>query len=323
MEPLIEIENLSIGFKTRRGFVRAVDGVDMRIKRKESVALVGESGCGKSTLVRAIPRIFPPSARILSGKIFFKGQNLLHISDSELRKIRGMEIGMIFQDPMTYLNPVMKVGDQISEKIIYHNKIDKKKARVRAVKALREMILPNPEVLYERHPHELSGGMRQRIMISMALSGCNSLLIADEPTTSVDVTTQLEILQLMKQLQNKRGISLLFVTHDLTIVGTISDRTYVMYAGKIVEAGETRDIFLKPKHPYTTALLRSNATMVDHKEKYYIIKGTVPDLIDPPSGCRFHPRCPHVMKICSEKEPPNFSVNGQRVACLLYEETHN
>lgn len=320
MPDLLKAEDLVTHFFTSQGVVRAVDGVDLTIGEKRIVGLVGESGSGKSMTAFSVLRLVPPPGKILQGKIFFKGRNLLELSDEEMRKIRGREITMVFQDPMTFLNPVLKIGFQMAEPLVYQGIADEGEAQSRVLEILRRVGIPSPERVVESYPHQLSGGMKQRCLIGMALSTNPSLLIADEPTTALDVTIQAQILYLLKSLVTESGTSLLLITHDLGIIAEVCDDVYVMYGGKIVEAGEVFDIFDEPAHPYTKALLECVLSLAEYKAKVVGIPGTVPSLITPPPGCRFHPRCPHVMPVCREQIPPFMEVKkGHKAACWLYE----
>jgi oligopeptide/dipeptide ABC transporter ATP-binding protein len=299
--------------------VQAVDGVHLRVGKGESVGIVGESGCGKSMTALSIMRFIPPVARTLEGSVLFEGKNLLELSPKEMRAVRGHKIAMVFQDPMSYLNPVMTVGDQIAEAVRKHQEVGKKEAWRRAVDALDMVRIASPEEVARQYPHQLSGGMRQRSLIAMAISCFPSLIIADEPTTALDVTVQAQIIQLLREIRERLGLSLLLITHDLGIVAHLCDRVYVMYAGKIVEEGDVAAIFQNSKHPYTSGLIESVLYVEKPGGIVGFIDGTVPDLSKPPSGCRFHPRCRSVMGICREQEPPNVQVAaGQWTACWLY-----
>jgi oligopeptide/dipeptide ABC transporter ATP-binding protein len=318
-EYLLNIDALRTYIYTYRGVVKAVDGVSCKIGKGESVGIVGESGSGKSMTALSIMRFTPPGAKFLGGAIFFEGINLLELSDAKIRKIRGCKIAMVFQDPMTYLNPVMKVGDQIAEVFIKHGNMDKKEARQQAVEALNIVRIASPSNVAKQYPHQLSGGMRQRALIAMAISCSPSFLIADEPTTALDVTVQVQIIDLLKEIKEEFGLSLLLITHDLGIVAHLCDKIYVMYAGKIMEEGDVFSIFRSSKHPYASGLIES----VLYKDKpggmVSYIDGSVPDLLNPPTGCRFHPRCHQAMPICREQEPPKFQVSTtQSTFCWLY-----
>jgi oligopeptide/dipeptide ABC transporter ATP-binding protein len=318
-KPLLTISNLKMHFFTRKGAVKAVDGINLEVGDGEMVGLVGESGCGKTMTAFSILGLVPNPGRIINGEILFKGKNLLILQEEEIRNIRGKEISMIFQDPLTYLNPVLRIEDQIAENILLHTNANKSETKKRVVEILERVGLPSPTKIARYYPHQLSGGMRQRVMIAMAISCNPSLLIADEPTTFLDVTIQAQILNLIKALVKTLRVSLLMITHDLGIVAEICDRVYVMYAGKIIESANVFSIYENCKHPYTIGLLSSALSVDEFKKTLKAIKGTVPGLIDPPSGCRFHPRCEKRMAICSKKEPKIIEIEPKHmVACWLY-----
>jgi oligopeptide transport system ATP-binding protein len=321
METLLEVSNLRVSYRVHDGEVQAVRGVDFTVGKGEAVAIVGESGCGKSVTAQSIMRLIPtPPGEIKDGSsIRFKGRELLALNEKEMRGVRGKEIGMIFQDPMTSLNPTMTVGGQIMEGLKLHLGMDKAEARARAIEMLSLVGIPNPETRIRQYPHEFSGGMRQRVMIAIALACNPSLIIADEPTTALDVTIQAQILRLMKSLQKKLGTSIIMITHDLGIVADLCDRVIVMYAGKVVEQGTKREVFKSPKHPYTQGLLKSVPRINrDRGEPLVPIHGTPPDLIKPPAGCAFYDRCPHAMKICARMDAPRFEHSGTHAsACWL------
>jgi oligopeptide/dipeptide ABC transporter ATP-binding protein len=371
-EAILQIRKLKTYFYTYAGVVRALEGIDLDIYKGETIGLVGETGCGKSVTSLSIMRLVPdPPGRIVGGEIIFKGEDLLKKSEEQMQSIRGSQITMVFQDPMTFINPVLNVGDQVSEVITLHQdlareavqtKIDeiqeqiaridpssadrqrlmerikeleamkehppkpskrevKKAALHRTIEVLKLVQLPDPEKVVKQYPHELSGGMRQRVIIAMALSCNPDLLIADEPTTSLDVTIQAQILALLSELKKKIGASVLIITHDMGIVAETCDRVGVMYAGNIVEVSETKALFKKPLHPYTQGLLRAIPKLHEDVKELEIIPGSVPNLIHPPSGCRFHPRCPFKMDICDKEFPPVFEIEpGHSVACYLYSE---
>jgi len=371
-ETVLKIRNLKTYFYTYAGVVRALEGIDLDIYKGETVGLVGETGCGKSVTSLSIMRLVPdPPGRIVGGEIIYNGEDLLKKSEQEMQQIRGSKITMVFQDPMTFINPVLTVGDQVSEVITLHQnlaresvqtKIDelqgkiaqidpsssdrqrlmerikeleairdqppkpsrretKKAALHRTIEVLKLVQLPNPEKVVKQYPHELSGGMRQRVIIAIALSCNPDLLIADEPTTSLDVTIQAQILALLSDLKKKIGASILIITHDMGIVAETCDRVGVMYAGNIVEVSETKALFRRPLHPYTQGLLRAIPKLHEDVEDLEIIPGSVPNLIYPPSGCRFHPRCPFRMDVCDKEFPPLFEADpGHSVACYLYPE---
>jgi peptide/nickel transport system ATP-binding protein len=302
-----------------RGIVKAVDGVNLIITQNQTVGLVGESGCGKSMTAFSILGVVPNPGRIVGGKIMFEGKNLIDLTDNEMNSIRGKAISMVFQDPMTFLNPVMKVGDQVAEVIVRHQHVDKTESRKKTIDSFSMVRLPDPLTIFDYYPHQLSGGMRQRVMLAMALSCRPTLLIADEPTTALDVTTQLQMLSLMKKVKKEIGNSLLLITHDLGIVADICDRVCVMYAGMIVESADVFVLFENAKHPYSVALLRSVLTTTEYKDVLPTIKGTVPDLSKPPTGCRFHPRCPKAKPICSRQDPVPLEIEERHiVSCWLY-----
>ena len=317
---LLSIEGLKTYFFTEDGVVKAVDNICLDVGRSEIVGLVGESGCGKSTVALSILRLVPYPGKIVSGKIVFDGIDLLTLDEDEMRKIRGGRISIIFQNPQTSLNPVFKIGFQIAEAVRLHQKISKdEEIKKRVIDILEKVGFSDPERQFELFPHELSGGMQQRVMIAMALSCRPDLLIADEPTTSLDVTIQAQILELMKNLQKEFKSSILLITHNMGVVAELCDKVAVMYAGKIVEYGDIIAVFKNPSHPYTKALLQSVPRIDVEEQKLEGIPGTVPSLIDPPSGCRFHPRCKYFMKVCKEKEPSKFEVEKNHfVYCHLF-----
>jgi len=317
---ILEISNLRTYYYTSRGIVKAVDGVTLDLKKSESLAIVGESGSGKSTLAFSIMRLLPDNAQIVDGSIWLYPEkiDLVRLSNDEMRKVRGRRIGMVFQDPMTFLNPVMKVGDQIAEAIMYHQGCTQKEARKKAVELLEKLRIPDASNVALRYPHQLSGGMKQRVIIAIAVSCNPEILIADEPTTALDVTVQAEVLELLRRLIHESGMSLILVTHDLGIVAEICDRIAIMYAGKIVEIAETYSLYKSPKHPYTIGLLKAVPTIHKASSEVGGIKGNPPDLMNPPIGCRFNPRCPYVFEKCVSEEPPLIQVSNDRaVACWL------
>ncbi|HCZ06371.1 MAG TPA: peptide ABC transporter ATP-binding protein [Thermotogae bacterium] len=314
--PILQVKDLRTYFYTEDGVVKAVDGVSFEVYEGETLGIVGESGCGKSVTSLSILRLLDEKGRIESGEIIYKGKNLLELSESEMRKIRGNEIAMIFQEPMTALNPVYTIGDQIMEAIILHQGLSKDEARKLAIDMLRKVGIPEPEKRVDEYPHELSGGMRQRAMIAMALSCNPSILIADEPTTALDVTIQAQILELMQQLQKEYGMSIIMITHDLGVIAEMSDRVLVMYAGKVVEHASVRELFKNPKHPYTWGLMNSIPRLDIEYERLYAIPGTVPDALHFPEGCRFHTRCEFATDKCRSEEPPLVEVSpGHLSAC--------
>ncbi|MFS0823006.1 ABC transporter ATP-binding protein [Bacillus sp. 1P02SD] len=320
MENILEINDLNVSFDTSAGKVKAVRGVSFSVKKGEAIAIVGESGCGKSVTAKSIMRLLPsPQAKIEKGSIMLNGENIVRKSEKAMGKIRGNEVGMIFQDPMTSLNPTTKIGFQIAEGIIRHRRISKKDALEHAIKMLELVGISQPEKRIHQYPHEFSGGMRQRVMIAIALACRPRLLIADEPTTALDVTIQAQILQLMKELQQKTDTSIILITHDLGVVAEMCSKVVVMYAGEIVETGSVEEIFSKPTHPYTKGLLKSIPRLdMDKHEKLSTITGTPPDLLDPPKGCSFYPRCEMAMKICAEHKPEFEAVSPtQYSSCWL------
>ena len=324
MTHLLEVRNLQTHFPTRAGLVRAVNDVSFHLDSGELLGLVGESGCGKSITALSVMRLISPPGKIVGGEITFDGKNLLKLSDSEMRQIRGDDIAMIFQDPMTSLNPVYTVGEQIAEALRLHRKLSRKAARDAAVEAMREVSIPDPARRINDYPHQLSGGMRQRVMIAMALACDPKLLIADEPTTALDVTIQAQILELLDQLRKNRELAVLLITHDLGVVAEVADRVAVMYTGRIVEQSPVEELFARPKHPYTEGLLRSvpklSGAAVAKKERLETIEGTVPSPTDLPPGCHFAPRCPHRMPRCTAEEIPLYDLEHDvKVRCVLFD----
>lgn len=303
MSNVLEVKDLEITFDTYAGKVKAIRGVSFDLKKGETLAIVGESGSGKSVTTRSIMRLLSQNANIENGEILFNGEDLIKKTEKEMQGIRGKEIAMIFQDPMTSLNPTMTIGKQISEPIRLHQKLNKEDARKRALELLNLVGLPDAERRMKQYPHQFSGGQRQRIVIAIALACNPEVLIADEPTTALDVTIQAQILDLMKELQKKIATSIIFITHDLGVVANVADRVAVMYAGKIVEIGTVDEIFYNPQHPYTWGLISSMPTL-EITETLYAIPGTPPDLLDPPKGDAFAPRNAFAMKIDTELEPP-------------------
>src|ERR1700682_4486183 len=328
MSHLLEVKNLQTHFPTRAGLVRAVDGVSFYIDRGELLGLVGESGCGKSITALSIMRLIAPPGKIVAGQIIFDDKDLLKLSNEEMRAIRGDDIAMIFQDPMTSLNPVYSVGEQIAEALRLHRKLSRKAARAAAIAAMREVSIPDPARRVNDYPHQLSGGMRQRVMIAMALACDPKLLIADEPTTALDVTIQAQILDLLNKLRKNRELAILLITHDLGVVAEVADRVAVMYTGRIVEESRTDELFARPKHPYTEGLLRSVPTLtakdVTKAERLQTIEGTVPSPTNLPPGCHFEPRCQYRMPCCKEGEIPLYDVMaGVQVRCVLFDPATN
>ena len=317
---LIEIRGLKTHFFMSTGTVRAVDGIDFSMDDRQMVGIVGESGCGKSVTALSLMQLVPnPPGRIVEGEIIFEGEDLLKKTEEEMQKIRGGKIAMSFQDPMTYLNPVKRAGEQIAEAIRLHQGVEKEEANEMAVESIELVGIPSPSERAMDYPHQLSGGMRQRIMIAMALSCKPKLLIADEPTTALDVITQDEILELMENLKDELGTSIILITHDLAIVAGLCNRVAVMYAGNIVEYADTIPLYDDPLHPYTKGLLNSILRLDKGKERLISIKGSVPNLVNLPPGCKFNPRCPQSMPLCSKQIPPLLDVGGNSlVACHLY-----
>ncbi len=325
MPKLLEVEGLRTHFPTRSGVVRSVDGVSFEIDEGELLGLVGESGCGKSITALSIMRLIAPPGKIVGGSIKFKGEELTTATEDRLREIRGNDIGMIFQDPMTSLNPVYTVGEQIAEALRLHRKLDRKAAWVAAIDAMNEVSIPASERRAFDYPHQLSGGMRQRVMIAMALACNPELLIADEPTTALDVTIQAQILELLDGLRQSRKLAVLLITHDLGVVAEVADRVCVMYTGKIVEESGVDELFANPKHPYTQGLLKSVPKLTEIGEtkadRLQTIDGTVPSPTNLPFGCHFAPRCSYRMDICVEAEIPLTELaSGVKVRCVLFDE---
>lgn len=316
----MQVTDLKTYFYTNDGEVPAVDGVSFYINKGETLGLVGESGSGKSITALSVLRLIPdPPGKIVSGEIRFAGDNLLGKTDAEMRKIRGNKISMVFQEPMTSLNPVYTIGYQIQEVLKLHQGLTKKAAREKAIQLLQLVGFAMPEQRVDNYPHQLSGGMRQRAMIAMALSCRPGLLIADEPTTALDVTIQAQILDIMKELREKTQMSILLITHDLGVISEIADRVVVMYAGKIVEMASVEKLFKDPKHPYTKGLLQSIPSIHDNRDRLHVIDGVIPRPTDYPKGCRFHPRCDRAQAICAKEEPPLEKLDIERqVRCWLH-----
>lgn len=318
-EPLLDIKNLKTYYFTAEGVVKAVDGVSLKMARAEALGVVGESGCGKSTVAASIMRLVRPPGKIVGGEICFGGENLLEKSEEYMRKVRGAKIAMIFQNPLTSMNPVYTVGSQIAEAIRLHQDVQKHEVMEKVVEMLDKVGIPDPARRAKDHPHEYSGGMCQRAMIAMALSCNPKLLIADEPTTNLDVTIQAQILDLMRVLRKELGTSTLLIGHDFGVISELCDRIAVMYAGKVVEYADLTAIFKEPKHPYTQTLLKSIPRLDIETKRLHIIPGDVPRLISPPLGCRFHPRCEYAKEVCTKREPPRIEIGqGHEVACFLY-----
>lgn len=319
---ILSVDNLHVSFKTYGGNVHAVRGVSFALRKGETLAIVGESGCGKSVTSNAIMGLIPqPPGRISDGKVMFKDVNLTNMTKKELRKIQGVDISMIFQDPMTALNPTLTIGEQLMEGVLTHTKASKAEAKEKALGMLRLVGIPNPQERLKQYPHQFSGGMRQRIVIAIALICEPELLIADEPTTALDVTIQAQILELFEEIQAKTGVSIVLITHDLGVVAKIADRIAVMYAGKIIELGTKREIFYTPQHPYTQGLLNSVPRLDLIAEELQPIEGTPPDLFAPPTGCAFTARCPFAMEVCEHVHPETtIKTATHRVDCWLQDE---
>jgi peptide/nickel transport system ATP-binding protein len=321
---LLKVEDLRTSFRTDDGIVKAVDGVSFEVEKGQTLGIVGESGCGKSVTCLTIMGLNPAKATTTTGKAIFKGEDLLTMNRRRLRDIRGNDIAMIFQDPMTSLNPVHTIGRQLVEAITLHRDVTRKQAKARALELLKAVGIPRAEHRIGDYPHQFSGGMRQRVMIAMSLVNDPDLLIADEPTTALDVTTQAQILELMKRLQEDFGTSIIFITHDLGVIAETADDVVVMYAARIVERAKVEDIFTQPQHPYTWGLLGSLPRLDTDVERLVQISGQPPSLLNPPAGCRFNPRCAYVMDVCRQKEPPLVGTTKDSEhlqACHLPEET--
>jgi len=321
MEYLLQVENLVTKFFTDDGVVTAVDDVSFSVRPGEVVGIVGESGCGKSVASLSILRLIQdPPGKIVGGRILFEERDLLALRDDDMRAIRGNEIAMIFQEPMTSLNPVYTIGNQIGEAVQLHQGLEKAQARIKTIEMLKLVGIPRPEAVVDEYPHRFSGGMRQRAMIAMALSCNPKLLIADEPTTALDVTIQAQILELMKDLKRRINTAIIFITHDLGVIAEMAQYVVVMYAGKVVESTDVVTLFREPKHPYTIGLFRSKPRIEDERDTLDFIPGAVPNPLHMPSGCPFHPRCGSVMDRCRVTEPPEITINGEHlIRCWLYE----
>ncbi|PAV31345.1 peptide ABC transporter ATP-binding protein [Virgibacillus profundi] len=322
MEKILEVKDLHVTFTTYGGTVKAVRGVNFYLNKGETLAIVGESGCGKSVTSNAIMRLIPdPPGKISNGTILFKGTDLTRVSEKEMRGIRGVDISMIFQDPMTALNPTLTIGTQLMEGLKQHHKVSGAEARKKALEMMDLVGIPNPDERLKQYPHQFSGGMRQRIVIAIALICEPELLIADEPTTALDVTIQAQILELFEKIQHATGVSIILITHDLGVVAKIADRIAVMYAGKIIEVGTKREIFYNPEHPYTKGLLNSVPRLDLQGEKLIPIDGTPPDLFSPPTGCPFTARCPFAMEVCDKVYPEVSALSdSHQVNCWLQDE---
>jgi peptide/nickel transport system ATP-binding protein len=324
-ENLIQIKNLKTYFYTGDGIVKAVDDVSFNIRKGEIIGVVGESGCGKSVTAMSIMQLIPsPPGKIVGGEILFEGENLLNINEDKMRKIRGNDIAVIFQEPMTSLNPIFTIGYQIEEVILLHQKTSKTEAKKIAVEMLKLVGVPRADEIVNCYPHELSGGMRQRAMIAMAISCNPKLLIADEPTTALDVTIQAQILDIMKDLKKKLNTSIMLITHDLGVIAEMAEYVVVMYAGNVIEEAPVIELFENPMHPYTDGLMKSKPSLNKDVDKLYSIPGQVPNPIDMPEECHFSARCSKVMDICRKQRPPIREITpGHKVACFLYEEQNN
>jgi peptide/nickel transport system ATP-binding protein/oligopeptide transport system ATP-binding protein len=320
--PLLEVRDLSVHFITDEGVVRAVEHVSFEIFPGKILGIVGESGCGKSVTSLSILRLIPdPPGKIVGGEVLFEGKDLVKFEEKEMEKVRGNDISMIFQEPMTSLNPVFTIGDQIMEAILFHQGVHKAEARRKAIEMLGRVKIPDPGTRIDAYPHQLSGGMRQRAMIAMALSCQPKLLIADEPTTALDVTIQDEILKLLREIQNEMGMAVMLITHDLGVVAGLADRVMVMYAGRVVEQGPIASILRQMRHPYTRGLVNSIPSLEERKKRLPAIPGQVPDAMALPVGCKFHPRCYLMIEECKKEEPPLFQVEEEHFSrCIRWKE---
>lgn len=320
-EPLLVIEDLQLEFLTEEGTVQALDGINLTVKKGEIHGLIGETGCGKSVTSLTTLGLLDSNARIRGGHVYYKGKDLLKMKEGDLRKkIRGNEISMIFQNPVSSLNPVYTAGDQIKESVVLYQDKNRKRTKKIVIDELDRVKLPDPEDVYDKYPHELSGGMKQRVMIAMMLACNSNLLIADEPTTALDVSIQAQFLKVLKTLQKETQLSILYITHDMAVVSEICDKVAVMYAGQIVETANVHELFKNPKHPYTMGLIHSVPGVEVSIEDFETIPGTVPRLIDPPSGCRFHPRCEYAKEKCKKNKPELENVSDEHtVSCFYWE----
>ncbi|ETI70609.1 ABC transporter ATP-binding protein [Neobacillus vireti] len=323
-ETLLQVKHLQTNFYTENGVVKAVNDVSFAIREGETVCIVGESGCGKSITALSLMQLIPENGKVEGGEINFSGKNLLDLSKKDIRRLRGNEIGMIFQEPMTSLNPVFTIGEQMIEPIQEHLLLSKKDAYKKAMELITMLGIPNAEKIVNLYPHELSGGMLQRIMIAIALSCNPKLIIADEPTTALDVTIQAQILDLLRDIKKEFNTSMLLITHDLGVVAEMADYVVVMYAGKVVEEGPVLELFKNPQHPYTKGLLKAKPVIGERKDRLYTIAGQVPNLVDLHEACYFADRCEHAMDICRMKQPVLTEIaKGQKAACWLYEDGEN
>lgn len=320
MENLLKIRGLKTQFFTKKGVVPAVDGIDIDIPKGKIIGVVGESGCGKSMTAMSIMQLIQKPGRVVEGSIELAGEDLLKMSPAEMRTIRGNKISMIFQEPMTSLNPVYTVGKQVGEAIILHQGLNKEQAKEKVIDIFKQVGIPEPEKRYASYPHQLSGGLRQRVMIGMAMVCNPMLMIADEPTTALDVTIEAQILHLMRKLQKEQGTSILMITHNLGVVAELCDFVYVMYAGRVMESANVYELFANKFHPYTYGLMHSIPRITFEKERLYTIKGMVPNLLKLPKGCRFCPRCDKAMPVCAEREPDLYEVReGHYARCFLFD----
>lgn len=317
-KPLLQVKNLIIEFPTRKALLRAVDEISFDIKAGEVLGVVGESGAGKSLTGAAIIGLLEPPGRIAGGEIYFEGQRIDNLEHADMQKLRGKRIAMIFQDPLTSLNPLYRVGDQLIETIQTHLPMNNSQARVRAIELLDEVGIPAPETRIDGYPHQFSGGMRQRVVIALALAAEPDLIIADEPTTALDVSVQAQIISLLKKLCHERGTAVMLITHDMGVIAETADRVAVLYAGQIAEIGKTRDLIKSPKHPYTVGLMSSIPSMDSDEDRLVQIPGSMPRLNAIPDGCSFHPRCSKAFTPCMEKRAPLIEVGNSRAACWLY-----
>jgi len=319
MQKLLQVKDLKTNFPLPRAMVKAVDGISFAIAQGETLGLVGESGSGKSVTALSILRLVPSPGEIQSGEIWFHDQNLLQLSEADMRRVRGRGIAMIFQDPTAYLNPLMTVGSQVMEIIQVHEGLKKAHAREKTVEILDRVGIPSPAIRVDDYPHQFSGGMRQRILIAITVASNPDLLIADEPTTALDVTIEAQILDLLRRLQSETGSSILLITHDLAVIAEMCQQVAVMYAGRIIEAGATEDILSSPLHPYTQGLIQALPRFGQRKKRLTVIEGNIASASNPPPGCRFHPRCPIPKEICSREPPPLIEVDGDhQVNCYEY-----
>lgn len=315
-DEILSVRDLKTQFFTYGGVVQALDGISFGLKKNETLGLVGETGCGKSVTALSIIRLIPPPGKVISGEVMFEGADLLKKTEKEMRDIRGTQISMVFQDPTSSLNPLLTVGYQIAELFVHHEKLDKSSAMKKSIDLMKDLGLPDPERVYKNYPHEISGGMRQRVMIAMSLALNPKVLICDEPTTNLDVTVQAAILDFIIQLQRKYNTAILWISHNLSVVAQICQRVAVMYAGDIVEIGKVDSVMKRPVHPYTNMLENCALRLHECREGIPVIKGTVPNLIGPPSGCRFHPRCPYATDTCSKMKPSLVRVEPEHfVSC--------